>query len=690
MPSSLSITIRRMLGRNPYGVSDPAALVRKLAQYALSSVELAAVLYVPGYARLVRRSFTAPLDFMVVGAQKAGTTWLHAQMMSLDLANTSEEKECHHFDLGRKTHLRAYARQFRKAADGQLTGEVAPDYGPISPWRIRAIAKLFPGLKVIFVARNPVERAWSAAKMETAFVNQRPLDTIPVRMLVGYLLSPRSLKHSDFAQIVRNWAAAVGPERTRVLFYDQLVADPADFLRDFARFTYGADAGPILAKIDAEARAGGFGSRVFPGDDAPPTRPVALQLRRVYQPLAEGFLALAPGFADPAVVAAAREAWMTTADTYLASAAPRRVLFVSGFSPNPNSTSAGQKLSYMEIQRLRALGAEVDVVAFLNVLDALDPPAPPGAFNRPPVLIGLDRKTRLKAALRRPDLPLFASARLSSAGPALSAALGDPAYTDFYADFTQGLAAIPPAAWPLFEFRQHDIVSKLYRRQAASGAGAAKAFFALEAARAERWENQAWSRVARLATLALDDPEIIRRRAPASQPEVAPLSATFDLGRVARSEATIQRGRVVFWGNMARFENIDAVRWIVDDILPRLRRARPHVQLCVVGAHPPPEIQALAGDGVVVTGFVDDPSEILATAEAAIAPLRFGSGVKLKVLETVGAGIPTVTTAVGAEGLPGSELLFVEDDAQGLAERLAELVSPEGEARLRPTYADVP
>ena len=110
--------------------------------------------------------------------------------------------------------------------------------------------------------------------METAFVNQRPLDTIPVRMLVGYLLSPRSLKHSDFAQIVRNWAEAVGPERTRVLFYDQLVADPADFLRDFARFTYGGDAAPILAKIDAAARAGGFRSRVFPGDDAPPSRPV--------------------------------------------------------------------------------------------------------------------------------------------------------------------------------------------------------------------------------------------------------------------------------------------------------------------------------------------------------------------------------------------------------------------------------
>jgi len=689
VPSSLSITIRRMLGRNPYGRSDPMALAQNLLQYALSSAELVAVLYLPGYARLLRRNFAAPLDFMVVGAQKAGTTWLHAQIMGLDLANTSEEKECHHFDLGRKTHLRAYARQFRMAAAGRLTGEVAPDYGPISPWRIRAIAKLFTGLKVIFVARNPVERAWSAAKMETAFVNQRPLDTIPVRMLVGYLLSPRSLKHSDFAQIVRNWAEAVGPERTRVLFYDQLVADPADFLRDFARFTYGGDAAPILAKIDAAARAGGFRSRVFPGDDAPPSRPVALQLRRVYQPLAERFLALAPTFADPAVAAAAREAWMATADTYLSGAATRRVLFVSGFSPNPASTSAGQKLSYIEIQRLRALGAEVDVVAFLNDLDALDPPAPPDAFGRPPVLIGLDRKTRLKAALRRPDLPLFASARLLSAGQALKATLDDPAYTDFYADFTQGLAAVPQAAWPLFEFRQHDIVSKLYRRQAASGSGAAKAFFALEAARAERWENRAWSRVARLTTLALDDPEIIMRRAPGSRPVVAPLSATFDLSGVARSEATIQPGRIVFWGNMARFENIDAVRWIVADILPRVLRARPHVQLYVVGAHPPPEIEALGGDGVVVTGFVDDPGEILATAEAAIAPLRFGSGVKLKVLETVGAGIPTVTTAVGAEGLPGSDRLFVEEGAQGLADRLVDLVAPEGEPRLRPAYADV-
>ena len=62
---------------------------------------------------------------------------------------------------------------------------------------------------------------------------------------------------------------------------------------------------------------------------------------------------------------------------------------------------------------------------------------------------------------------------------------------------------------------------------------------------------------------------------------------------------------------------------------------------------------------MTVTGFVDDPSDLFATLDIAVAPLRLGSGVKIKVFETIDAGIPTVVTQVGGEGIPSHPLLDV-------------------------------
>jgi glycosyltransferase involved in cell wall biosynthesis len=106
------------------------------------------------------------------------------------------------------------------------------------------------------------------------------------------------------------------------------------------------------------------------------------------------------------------------------------------------------------------------------------------------------------------------------------------------------------------------------------------------------------------------------------------------------------RGKIVFVGNLTYGPNIDAVRWLVEEVLPLLPRR--HV-VCLVG-EPAAEVRALAGDRVRVLGAVTDVSPAYADADVAVVPLLSGSGTRIKVLEAFAHRRPVVSTTQGACG----------------------------------------
>lgn len=361
--------------------------------------------------------------------------------------------------------------------------------------------------------------------------------------------------------------------------------------------------------------------------------------------------------------------------------AERRMLYISGFSPNPNSSSSGQKLAFAKLEEFARRFARIDIIYFTNELEELDAgqAAPLWPANvRDKVQFHLTRKMRMAAALLMPHLPMFVAVRRLAARSELARRLADPAYTDFYADFSQGLAALPSAQMPLFTFRQHDIVSKLYGRQAENSTAPKSLFYLMEKAKARAWERAAWSRVAGMETLSEDDAILIRHAHPATPVRYAPPTTTVAVDPEARTESTVVRGRMIFFGNMSRQENIDAVVWMAREMLPDIRLRHPEAHLWIVGAHPSPEVLSLAGPDIHVTGFVDDPMGIFAQAHLAVVPLRLGSGVKIKVLETLAAGIPTITTPVGAEGIPAHPLLNVVENAREFTDRVCEFMAKPG------------
>jgi len=128
------------------------------------------------------------------------------------------------------------------------------------------------------------------------------------------------------------------------------------------------------------------------------------------------------------------------------------------------------------------------------------------------------------------------------------------------------------------------------------------------------------------------------------------------------NEAT--RDRLLFVGAMRYHANVDAVVTFARGVWPRVHARFPGWRLTVVGADPAPEVLALrALPGVEVTGTVPEVKPYYREAVAAIAPLRSGGGTRLKILEAMAAGVPVVSTALGAEGLkvsPGRDILLAE------------------------------
>ena len=124
-----------------------------------------------------------------------------------------------------------------------------------------------------------------------------------------------------------------------------------------------------------------------------------------------------------------------------------------------------------------------------------------------------------------------------------------------------------------------------------------------------------------------------------------------------------QPGSIVFTGAMRHAPNTEGALWFVERVLPLLRRELPEVSLAIVGADPPEEVQALADEWVNVTGRVDDVRPWLAEASVAIVPLHAGGGTRLKILDAFAAGVPVVSTTLGAEGLAvtdGAQLLLAD------------------------------
>ena len=135
---------------------------------------------------------------------------------------------------------------------------------------------------------------------------------------------------------------------------------------------------------------------------------------------------------------------------------------------------------------------------------------------------------------------------------------------------------------------------------------------------------------------------------------------------------------ILFVAGFAHPPNVDAALFLMEEVIPRLEAQIGHVTVTLAGSKPSPAVQALAGRDVVVTGYVtDDELEALYRRHrVSVVPLRYGAGVKGKVVEALSRGLPLVTTSIGSQGIEGLEAVVpVRDEATALASALAALLT---------------
>ena len=136
------------------------------------------------------------------------------------------------------------------------------------------------------------------------------------------------------------------------------------------------------------------------------------------------------------------------------------------------------------------------------------------------------------------------------------------------------------------------------------------------------------------------------------------------------------RQDILYVGGFGHPPNIDAVLWFAKEVFPRVLEHCPDMKWHVVGGKATLEIQALASDNTIIEGFLPDETleKLYRECRMAVVPLRYGAGVKGKVVESAYYQIPLVTTSIGAEGLSREEaFMVVEDDGEKLAEIICRL-----------------
>ena len=169
---------------------------------------------------------------------------------------------------------------------------------------------------------------------------------------------------------------------------------------------------------------------------------------------------------------------------------------------------------------------------------------------------------------------------------------------------------------------------------------------------------------------------------------VAEIALDLEYYRQRPSEAGPVRGRrVLFTGLLAHPPNVDAALYFLDEIWERVRRDHPDAVFQLAGAFPSPELVAACRDrpGVELHADVPDIRPFFQGASVFVVPMRFGGGVRQKILEAWALGVPVVLTSMAAEGSGARDGVnaLIADSGSGLARRVSELLHrPRAAARL--------
>ncbi len=191
----------------------------------------------------------------------------------------------------------------------------------------------------------------------------------------------------------------------------------------------------------------------------------------------------------------------------------------------------------------------------------------------------------------------------------------------------------------------------------------------------KHWEPIYAEKFNRCTTVSEDDKQLLVKANPRLQVDVIPNGV--DIEKYKPLPVNNSLPALLFIGNMGYPPCVDAVLYFCQEIFPHIRRSIGAVEFWIVGRDPRHEVLQLNGNGVHVTGRVDDVIPYYRQSAICVVPLRAGGGTRLKILEAMALGRPVVSTTIGCEGLDvcDGEHLLIADTPEQFAEKTVRLLT---------------
>lgn len=225
---------------------------------------------------------------------------------------------------------------------------------------------------------------------------------------------------------------------------------------------------------------------------------------------------------------------------------------------------------------------------------------------------------------------------------------------------------------------QHNVETTIWQRHVAqSHSLLKKLFFQMQAKKMEAYERKTCRSAKHV--IAVSEIDAARMKDMFGIETVTSVPTGVDVEFFAPSGAALPVSDLVFCGSMDWLPNVDAVEYFLSEVFPLIRQKLPGATFTIAGRSPDARVlKAVQGHtGVSVTGKVEDMRPYLWGSKISVVPIRIGGGTRLKIYECMAAGVPVVSTTVGAEGLryKDGEDIILADDASSFAEACIRLLS---------------
>ena len=222
-----------------------------------------------------------------------------------------------------------------------------------------------------------------------------------------------------------------------------------------------------------------------------------------------------------------------------------------------------------------------------------------------------------------------------------------------------------------------DALSKTYILSSkAQGVGLLKYVYKLEQKLIARYEKYVTTHYPKVVLVSQADIDYLKQNI---QGDTASLALHSNgVGYIENISTAYDVDKICFMGNMRSMQNQDAAIYFANEIFPLIKHKRPTAKFYIVGSLPPGNIQTLASDDIIITGFVDDLEAFLQDACLLVAPIRVAAGIQNKVLVGMGCGIPVVLTSLISHAIPeltDGENCLIRDGEQPFADACLRLMS---------------